>query len=156
MKQRDDSQHPLSALADEVARLQGRLKHLFAPILRELGLGESELTVLTAVVEAERPPTVPQIGRSLGHARQLVQRAANSLADRGLIELLPNPDHKRAALLRATEAGVALKRRADAEAGAIARNLGEALDLAAARDAAALLRALCRQLAAPARGEDPR
>ena len=98
--------HPLTSLVDELARLHGRFKSAFAAARDETGLGSTELLVLNAVVEAERPPTVPQIGRSFGQPRQLVQRAANSLIARGLIEAAPNPDHKRAVLLRATEAGL--------------------------------------------------
>jgi DNA-binding MarR family transcriptional regulator len=110
------SRHPLVGLIDETSRLNGRLKSLFAEARRGAGLGDSELAVLSAVVEAERPPTVPQIGRSFGQPRQQIQRAANSLMGAGLIEAIPNPDHKRASLLRATESGISLKRRADAPA----------------------------------------
>ena len=95
-----DSRNALVGLVDEIARLNGRLKSAFAASRRAVGLGDSEIMVLNAVVEAERPPTVAQIGRSLGHPRQIIQRAANSLVADGLIETRPNPDHKRAALLR--------------------------------------------------------
>ena len=50
-----------------------------------------------------------QIGRSLGHPRQVVQRAANRLAALDLIDFADNPDHKRASLIIATDAGRALK-----------------------------------------------
>src|ERR1043166_1001052 len=135
-----DSRPPLTSLVDEMARLHGRLKSLFASSWREAGLGESELLVLTAVVEAERPPTVPQIERSLGQVRQLVQRAANALAERGLIETLPNPDHKRAVLLNPTESGIAVKREIESKADAIGAALGKRVDLDNAKAAAGLLR----------------
>ena len=48
--------------------------------------------------------------------RQVVQRAANALADQGLIETAANPHHKRAPVLRATAAGAELKRQTDARA----------------------------------------
>lgn len=143
-----DSRPPLTSLVDELARLHGRLRSAFAASWRDAGLGESEVMVLNAVVEAERLPTVPQIGRSLGQARQLVQRAANSLVERGLAETLPNPDHKRAMLIKATDAGFALKRRIDAEADAIGKELGKSVDLDNARAAAALLRIVRKQLEA--------
>jgi DNA-binding MarR family transcriptional regulator len=150
-----DSRPPLTSLVDELARVHGRLKSAFAPSWREAGLGESEVMVLNAVVEAERSPTVSQIGRSLGQARQLVQRAANRLTERGLVETLPNPDHKRAVLLRATDAGFALKRKIDAEADAIGKSLGKRVDLDNARAAAALLRIVRKQLEARLRaGEE--
>lgn len=129
---------PLSRLADEVSRANGRLKSLFADVRRQVDLGDSELLVLSAVVSAQHAPTVPQIGRSLGHPRQLIQRAANNLIERGLVEGVANPDHKRAPLLVATPAGLALKARADAHAQAIAARFAAGLDidvLAAAADA---------------------
>ena len=95
--------------ADEVARLRGRMRALFADTRAESGLPEMELMVLTAVVNAAAPPTVAQIGRSLGHPRQVVQRAANRLAELDLAAFADNPEHKRASLIVATEAGRALK-----------------------------------------------
>ena len=71
MRGKFDSRHPLIGLSDELIRLNGRLKGRFAGARRSEGLGDSELTVLNAVVEADRPPTVPQIGRSLGQPRQI-------------------------------------------------------------------------------------
>jgi DNA-binding MarR family transcriptional regulator len=143
-----DSRHPLVGLSDELIRLNGRLKGMFAGARRSEGLGDSELTVLNAVVEADRPPTVPQIGRSLGQPRQLVQRAANSLMDTGLIEAEPNPDHKRAVLLRATEQGVTLKREMDARADAIADKVAGNIDADLVRQATALLRDIRKDLEA--------
>lgn len=147
-----DSRHPLVGLVDELTRLSGRLKSTFADARKTRGLGDSELMVLNAVVEADRPPTVPQIGRSFGHPRQLVQRAANALAEQGLIETRANPDHKRAALLCATEAGIAVKREIDARADDIAAGLSAALDPAATRDTTRALRQIRKQLEATLRG----
>lgn len=95
--------------ADEIARLRGRMRALYADTRRASGLAEMELTVLTAVVNASASPTVAQIGRSLGHPRQVVQRAAHRLSELGLVMFADNPDHKRASLIVATEAGRALK-----------------------------------------------
>lgn len=109
--------------ADEVARLRGRMRALYAETRAASGLAEMELTVLTAVVNAGEAPTVAQIGRSLGHPRQVVQRAANGLAALGLVSFADNPDHKRASLIVASEAGRALKaddhERAQAVTGAL-------------------------------------
>ncbi|MCW1428172.1 MarR family winged helix-turn-helix transcriptional regulator [Novosphingobium sp. JCM 18896] len=143
-----DSRHPLVGLSDELIRLNGRLKGMFAGARRSEGLGDSELTVLNAVVEADRAPTVPQIGRSLGQPRQIVQRAANSLIEAGLIEAETNPDHKRAVLLRATEQGVALKREIDARADAIAEEIAGSLDADLVRRAAGLLHDIRKELEA--------
>ena len=112
------------------------------------------MMVLNAVVEADRPPTVPQIGRSLGAPRQLVQRAANALLARGLIEAVANPDHKRAALLCATARGVALKREADGAADAIGAALSAEIGEEAARAATRSLRELRKALEARLRGKE--
>ncbi len=108
--------NPLVSLVDEVVRLQGRFKSIFAGSRGVTGLPAMDLTVLTAVVEAAGAPTVPQIGRSLGRPRQVIQRAANALVEAGLIEAAPNPHHKRAPLLLPTRRGKAVKRKADAGA----------------------------------------
>lgn len=151
MSNRFVSRPPLVGLSDELIRLNGRLKSVFHAPRRRAGLSDSESSVLNAVVEAESPPTVPQIGRSFGHPRQIVQRAANSLIAAGLIEVLPNPDHKRAVLLRATESGVALKREFDAEADARATRLAGDLDAEAVRAATRALNAIRKQLEAQLR-----
>ncbi|HEX8058137.1 MAG TPA: helix-turn-helix domain-containing protein [Novosphingobium sp.] len=143
-----DSRHPLVGLSDELIRLGGRMKATFAGARREEGLGDSEMSVLNAVVEADRPPTVPQIGRSFGQPRQLIQRAANSLMAAGLIEAEANPDHKRAVLLRPTERGIALKREIDARADAIAAEIGAGVDADLIREATAALNTIRKQLEA--------
>jgi len=143
-----DSRHPLVGLVDETIRLNSRLRSVFAAARRGSALNDSEQMVLNAVVEAERAPTVAQIGRSMGQARQLVQRAANALREAGLIEVSDNPDHKRAPLLRPTERGTALKREIDARADAIAEDLIPPLDLEDLRAATGALRAIRRQLEA--------
>ncbi|MEX5637744.1 MarR family winged helix-turn-helix transcriptional regulator [Parafrankia sp. FMc2] len=89
-------------------RTQGRLLAASGDIAAEDGLTGAQGLVLTAVVRADRPPTVPQIGRSLGRARQSVQRLADILVELGLLVSKENPDHKRAPLLVPTEAGRAV------------------------------------------------
>ena len=106
--------HPMIRLADELIRLNARLRSVFAGVTATTGLAPMELTVLTAVTEATTAPTVAQIGRGIGHPRQVIQRAANALVAGGLIETAPNPNHKRAPVLRATTSGRRLKARADA------------------------------------------
>ncbi|MDE8653519.1 MarR family winged helix-turn-helix transcriptional regulator [Novosphingobium album (ex Liu et al. 2023)] len=148
MERKFASRHPLVGLVDETSRLHGRLKSAFAAARQSVGLGPSESMVLNAVVEAERPPTVAQIGRSLGFPRQIVQRAANALRDAGLLEAADNPDHKRAALLVPTERGIALKRQADAMADAIAEELIPALDMQDVHEAIEALHKIRKQLEA--------
>lgn len=134
-----DSHSDLALLIDAVTRLHGRTRTAFAPARDGLGLNDMESTVLVAVVGAQRPPTVPQIGRSLGHPRQVIQRAANALVAAELISLADNPDHKRASLLLPTDAGRALQARADARADAIATALMATLDREGVREATRLI-----------------
>ena len=128
--------------ADEIARLRGRMQELFAPTRATSGLAAMELTVLTAAVNATAPPTVAQIGRSLGHPRQVVQRAANRLAERGLVEFAGNPDHKRASLIVATEAGRALKAADHDRAQEVARALVASVGATAFAESAERLHAI--------------
>lgn len=149
-----DSRHALVGLIDEVTRISGRLKSVFAEARRTVDLNDSEMMVLNSVVEADRPPTVSQIGRSLGQPRQIVQRAANSLLASGLLETKPNPDHKRAALLVASKNGTQLKRKADACADTVAEGLTKGLDLADIAKATKRLRKVRQQLEAQLREQE--
>ena len=146
----DDGDGSLISLFDSLSRLRGRLSSVFAPA-RPDGLSLTEVTVLNAVAGAIRPPTVPQIGRSLGHARQVIQRAAIALVAAGLIEMRPNPDHKRASLLVCTRRGMQVKAEANARAAAIARDLEEVIDPSLATEATRLLDELRAQLDTHAR-----
>lgn len=120
MSNQDLTSHPLIQLVDEVARIQGRIKSLFADVHMGTGLNGMNDLVLNAISEADRPPTVPQIGRSLGHPRQVIQRAVNDLVEAGYLKKIPNPDHKRASLFGLTDKGLRLKQHSDAQALAIA------------------------------------
>jgi DNA-binding MarR family transcriptional regulator len=108
----------LIELIDEVVRLRGRLVAATASFGIGSGLTSAQMTVVTAVVNAQRPPTVPQIARSLGLSRQAVQRVADTLVDTALLTLADNPDHRRAKLLVATERA----RRAQADADRLSRS----------------------------------
>lgn len=118
------------------------MRALYADVRAASGLAEMELTVLTAVVNAANAPTVAQIGRSLGHPRQVVQRAANQLVERGLVVFTDNPDHKRASLIVATEAGQALKAANHQRAEAVTRAILARVDAKAFAKAAKRLHAI--------------
>lgn len=51
------------------------------------------------------PMTVPQMGRAQAISRQFVQRMVNEAAGQGLVEIAPNPAHRRSSLIRLTDAG---------------------------------------------------
>ena len=115
-------------LLDEVARMRGRISSAFADGREQSGLSDLEMVVLNAVTGATHPPTVPQIGRSLGHARQVIQRAATALVERGMASWISNPDHKRAHCMVATEAGFAVKAAADSRGLDVAERLTRGMD----------------------------
>lgn len=148
-----DSHSDLILLFDAVARLHGRLRESFADARAGSGLSDMEHMVLAAVAEAQRAPTVPQIGRALGHPRQVIQRAANALQAKGLIAPAANPDHKRAALLVASEAGLAVQATANARAGRIAADLLRHVEASDVREATRLLGTIRDALSVSARKE---
>ena len=144
---------PFFELMDEVLKLQGRMRTIFEGVSPATGLTTVEIMVLTAVVGAHSPPTVPQIGRSLGHARQVIQRAANSLVEKELIKTAPNPHHKRAPLLVATSKGEALDREVDACATRAAEKLLVGIDSAKCERVARSLRKLRGEIEALLKSE---
>lgn len=146
--------NPLIMVVDEAARFQGRVKRLFDEAQSRSGLSNLESLVLAAVTEADIPPTVPQIGRSLGHPRQVIQRAANELIAAGLVEKLPNPHHKRAALLKATDKGMKLEHQATEKALAVANTFLNNIDETKCARVAQDLRDLRQAIEAYARRRD--
>jgi len=120
------SRHPFVQVIDECIRLNSRLRTVFKDVTAMSGLAPMENLVLIAVAGAQSPPTVPQIGRSLGHPRQVIQRAADSLIIAGLIQPASNPDHKRARLLRPTDARLALHKAMELRTDEAAEALFEA------------------------------
>jgi DNA-binding MarR family transcriptional regulator len=117
----------------EANRIATRCLQIFSQIRQASGLSGIETLTLMAIAHAPDPPTVPQVGRSLGHPRQVIQRAVRVLEQAGLVRLEPNPGHKRAALLVATDKGRALGRRIDVQAAEIIGRLADGLDLDAPR-----------------------
>lgn len=122
----------LVTILGEATRIAGRCTQMFGRVRQDCGLSGIEVLTLIAISHATQPPTVPQVGRSLGHPRQVIQRAVRVLEDEGLVQSLPNPGHKRAGLLVATEKGRSLGRTIDAQAAEIIAGVAEglAIDLA--------------------------
>jgi DNA-binding MarR family transcriptional regulator len=98
-----DASQLLGDTALTVFRLNGQLLGLAEELTRPMGLTAARWQVLGAVLRA--PLTVAGIARAVGLTRQSVQRTADLLADQGLAEYVDNPAHRRAKLLRPTQAG---------------------------------------------------
>ena len=98
-----DEQILLSGVALTTFRLNGRLLELAEGLAQPAGLTAAWWQVLGAVLPAPLP--VAGIAREMGITRQSVQRIADLLVERGLAEYADNPAHRRAKLVRPTEAG---------------------------------------------------
>ncbi len=95
----------LTQLMLETFRLNGRLVALGDRMTSVIGLSTARWQVLGAVNEGAF--TVSQIARNMGLRRQSVQRTVDLLTREGLLELAPNPHHRRAKLVHLTGAGEA-------------------------------------------------
>lgn len=69
------------------------------------------LRVLEGLLEVG-PRTVPQLAREWSTSRQNMQTIVNRLQRAGLIEMAPNPAHKRSGLFKLTDAGETVANRA--------------------------------------------
>ena len=100
---RTGSGDALTELVVKTFRLNGLFLEAAEQIARPAGLTAAWWQVLGAVLD--QPRSVAGIAREMGLARQSVQRVADLLASRGLIEYRPNPAHQRAKLVAPTSAG---------------------------------------------------
>jgi len=103
---RDDEQEFLRAfqrLIGEVFRLNGQLLATGEQLSGDLDVSPARWQ--TIAVLRNEPMTVADIGRRLGLRRQSVQRNVNVLRAQGLVEMQPNPRHRRASLVRLTAGG---------------------------------------------------
>jgi DNA-binding MarR family transcriptional regulator len=112
------------------------------------GLTSARWQVLGAIALAERPLTVPQIGRRMGLTRQSVHATVGRLVASGLLELVPNADHQRSHLVRLTELGRAKYQAMERRQAAWANRLAEGLGQSNLEIAARVLGELCRRLEA--------
>jgi DNA-binding MarR family transcriptional regulator len=120
--------HPqelLTRTALGVFRLNGQFITVSDALAREAGLTAARWQVLGAVLR--EPQSVAQVARTMGITRQSVQRIADVLAEQGLAEYRPNPAHRRAKLLHATEEGRAAVRKIDPGHARLANRLLDAL-----------------------------
>jgi DNA-binding MarR family transcriptional regulator len=92
-----------SQLVVVVARLHGPLTAANDAISKPAALSAARWQVLTAIESAPAP--VARIARAIGRSRQSVQRVADLLERDGVAAYEPNPAHRRAKLLRLTQAG---------------------------------------------------
>jgi DNA-binding MarR family transcriptional regulator len=94
------------------------------------------------------PATVAQIARQRHIARQAVQRVADLLEREGLAAYEPNPDHRRAKLLRPTPRGREALRKISVDQKAWADALGAQIGLAKLRTTAKMIEQIRRAVLA--------
>lgn len=93
-----------------------------------LSLSSNRWQVISSL--RDRPFTMAQIARRMGLTRQGVRQVTQRLVRQGVVELIANPDHQRAHLVRLTPAGSDLLRRADSLQTKWVNRLAARLDLA--------------------------
>jgi DNA-binding MarR family transcriptional regulator len=122
----------------------------------EHGLTSARWQVLGAIALAQRPLTVPQVARRMGLTRQTVHTTVNRLVADGLVELLPNADHRRSQLVSVTELGRARYRAIETQA-AWANQLAAGLRPSDLDTTARVLGELCQRLEADShQPQDPK
>jgi DNA-binding MarR family transcriptional regulator len=117
----------MTDLIFEIFRLNGRLLAAGDRLVADLGLSSARWQVLGAVAFAPSPMPVAWLARSMGLARQGVQRLVNELVDEGVLAFAPNPNHRRAKLVVLTAKGTKLYNRAAEIQAPWAKELAEGL-----------------------------
>ena len=120
----------------------------------DLGLTSARWQVLGAVALADRALTVPQIARRMGLTRQSVHASVNRLVHDGLLELVPNVDHRRSPLVRLSTQGGRAFEAVDALQTSWVNELVRGMSRNDLENAERVLDELCRRLEAD-RGDDP-
>jgi DNA-binding MarR family transcriptional regulator len=133
-----------SAVAILILRLAGHLTAAGDQLARPAGQTSARWQVLAAA--ENEPVTVAHIARSLGLARQSVQRVADVLAKEGLADYQENPAHRRAKLLRLMPKGRAVLRSIQAAQQPWADRLGGEIGEGELQRAAAILERLLQAL----------
>lgn len=95
----------LTDLILAIFRLNGRLLVAGDRLVADLDLSSARWQVLGAIALAATPQPVAWLARNMGLNRQGVQRIVNEMRDEGLLELQPNPHHRRAHLVVLTKWG---------------------------------------------------
>jgi DNA-binding MarR family transcriptional regulator len=91
-------------MALTVFALNGRFLKIADQLAEPAGLTATRWQVLGAVLN--EPLTQAEIARRMGITRQSVQRTSTQLIEDGMIQLMPNPSHRKAMLLSPTEKGL--------------------------------------------------
>lgn len=142
----------LGAFIREIRATAARMSEIAESLYLETGLSPSGRALLE-MIEVAGPQTVPAIARRRDTSRQNIQVQVDALEEAGLVEMKPNPDHKRSVLVCLSEQGRLRFREIRAREAALIGRLAAGLDAQDLRSAAATIRsfgaALARLSAAP-------
>jgi DNA-binding MarR family transcriptional regulator len=94
----------LSALIRETRATAARMTALAESLLEGSGISHSARTTLE-LIEVTGPQTVPALARRRNTSRQNIQVQIDDLHARGLVDIVPNPGHKRSVLVTLSDAG---------------------------------------------------
>jgi DNA-binding MarR family transcriptional regulator len=127
----------LDALILAIFRVNGRLIRGGEALSRDLKLSAVRWQILGGL--DAQPRTVAQIARHLELTRQGVLLAVQGMVRDGLVELIHNPDHRRAKLVRPTDDGRSLFVEVSRRQRRWASELAEPFEIADMQAAATLL-----------------
>lgn len=134
----------LTSLILAIFRANGRISRVGDAMSRDLDLTSGRWQVLGAV--AETPLTVAQIARRYELTRQGILWVVQAMIRVGLVELIPNPDHRRAKLVRPTASGAAIYKEISMRQRRWVSELATRFDIAELEQATRLLAKLSEQL----------
>lgn len=143
----------IADIAVEVFRLNGRLLAAGDKVVAPLGLTSARWQVLGAIALAGHPGPVSHVARAMGLTRQNVRRIVQDLVAEGMLAFAPNPNHRRAPLVRLTEAGAAAYAAAGAAWAPHAAAMADAIDPKMLETTLATLRVLRDRLQEPEEAE---
>lgn len=123
-----------------IFRTNGTLMRSGDGMMRDLGVSSARWQVMGAI--KDRPRTVAQIARFFESTRQGVLWVVTALVKDGLVELIDNPDHKRAKLVQFTDRGREVNEEIERRQIAWANQLGARFSLAEIRNATEVLKRL--------------
>jgi DNA-binding MarR family transcriptional regulator len=110
------------------------------------GLTAARWQVLGAIALEGRSLTVPQIARRMGLTRQSVHATVHRLVGDGLLQLLPNEDHRRSLLVDLTPTGATAYEAIDRRQAVWVDRLATGISRRDLETTARVLEELCRRL----------
>jgi DNA-binding MarR family transcriptional regulator len=113
-------QPDLAPLVNRIPRLYFLLRAVGDALHADLGITTGMRGVMTSLTS--EPKTVPELARERPVSRQHIQTLVNDLTAAGLVETIPNPQHRRSPLIGLTDEGRRrLKEMREREASLLAR-----------------------------------